>query len=277
MTVDLSAFYFDIRKDALYCDPISSTTRKACLTVLDHLFRCTVTWLAPMLLLHRRGGLAVALSGDGRLGASRDCFPRCRPPGATTRWPRSGARCRTVRRVVTGALEIERARQAHRLVARGRARRLCLRPRSVRRAGRCRPRRDLHHLGGDAGARARGRPSAFRLDDVRGRRGRCRALAAGHANARARGRSSPSVGSDPALSRRHAARRPGAARMGRDAQGGGMTGDDPDDAGSNGRHRSLGSAHPRSACAGGRGGCSIRPASSGCCSASIWAPAASCR
>src|SRR5437660_11399559 len=49
MTSDLSAFYFDIRKDALYCDPISSTTRRACLNVLEHLFRCTVTWLAPML------------------------------------------------------------------------------------------------------------------------------------------------------------------------------------------------------------------------------------
>ena len=49
MTSDLSAFYFDIRKDALYCDPYSSMTRKACLTVLDHLFRCTVVWLAPML------------------------------------------------------------------------------------------------------------------------------------------------------------------------------------------------------------------------------------
>src|SRR5262249_60801054 len=49
MTSDLSAFYFDIRKDALYCDPISSKTRRACLHVLDHLFRCTVIWLAPML------------------------------------------------------------------------------------------------------------------------------------------------------------------------------------------------------------------------------------
>ncbi len=49
MTVDLSAFYFDIRKDALYCEPFSSVKRKACLTVLDHLFRCTVTWLVPML------------------------------------------------------------------------------------------------------------------------------------------------------------------------------------------------------------------------------------
>ena len=49
LTVDLSAFYFDIRKDALYRDPISSQKRRACLTVLDHLFRATVTWLAPML------------------------------------------------------------------------------------------------------------------------------------------------------------------------------------------------------------------------------------
>src|SRR5690606_37501140 len=49
MTSDLSAFYFDIRKDTLYCDLISSRKRKAALTVIDHLFRCTVTWLAPML------------------------------------------------------------------------------------------------------------------------------------------------------------------------------------------------------------------------------------
>src|ERR1700761_6444917 len=49
MTTDLSAFYFDVRKDALYCDPYTSVTRKACLTVLDHLFRATVIWLAPML------------------------------------------------------------------------------------------------------------------------------------------------------------------------------------------------------------------------------------
>src|SRR4029077_17473484 len=49
LTADLSAFYFDVRKDTLYCDPISSLQRKACLTVLDRLFRCTATWLAPVL------------------------------------------------------------------------------------------------------------------------------------------------------------------------------------------------------------------------------------
>src|SRR5258707_11679452 len=49
MTSELSAFYFDIRKDALYCDPISSMKRKACLTVLEQQFRCLCAWLAPML------------------------------------------------------------------------------------------------------------------------------------------------------------------------------------------------------------------------------------
>jgi len=46
---DLSAFYFDIRKDALYCDRPDSLRRRACRTVLDHLHRCLTTWLAPVL------------------------------------------------------------------------------------------------------------------------------------------------------------------------------------------------------------------------------------
>jgi isoleucyl-tRNA synthetase len=50
MNVELSAFYFDIRKDALYCDPISSVRRKACLTVLDNVFDCLTAWLAPILV-----------------------------------------------------------------------------------------------------------------------------------------------------------------------------------------------------------------------------------
>jgi isoleucyl-tRNA synthetase len=46
---DLSAFYFDIRKDALYCDRPDSLRRRAARTVLDHLHRCLTTWLAPVL------------------------------------------------------------------------------------------------------------------------------------------------------------------------------------------------------------------------------------
>jgi len=48
-TNDLSAFYFDIRKDALYCDPLDSTRRRACRTVMDKLFNRLTLWLAPIL------------------------------------------------------------------------------------------------------------------------------------------------------------------------------------------------------------------------------------
>ena len=48
-TVDLSAFYFDIRKDALYCDPLGSTRRRACRTVINEVFLRLTTWLAPIM------------------------------------------------------------------------------------------------------------------------------------------------------------------------------------------------------------------------------------
>ena len=46
---DLSAFYFDIRKDAIYCDRPDSLRRRAARTVLDHLHRNLCAWLAPVL------------------------------------------------------------------------------------------------------------------------------------------------------------------------------------------------------------------------------------
>jgi isoleucyl-tRNA synthetase len=108
MTIDLSAFYFDIRKDALYCDPISSTTRKSCLTVLEHLFRATVTWLAPMLpFTAEEAWLARYPSAEGSVHL--ELFPEVpsgwRDEALAEKW----RRVRNVRRVVTGALEIERA------------------------------------------------------------------------------------------------------------------------------------------------------------------------
>ena len=47
---DLSAFYFDIRRDSLYCDAPSSTKRRAYRTVLDTLFQALVRWLSPVLV-----------------------------------------------------------------------------------------------------------------------------------------------------------------------------------------------------------------------------------
>ncbi len=110
MTSDLSAFYFDIRKDALYCDPASSTKRKACLTVLDHLFRCTVTWLAPMLCFTAEEAWASRYGVDAG-SVHLETFPAVpaswRDDALAEKW----RKVRTVRRVVTGALEIERAQK----------------------------------------------------------------------------------------------------------------------------------------------------------------------
>jgi isoleucyl-tRNA synthetase len=107
MTSDLSAFYFDIRKDALYCDPYTSVTRKACLTVLDHLFRATVTWLAPMLCFTaEEAWLARDPAAQSvHLEDFMTLPPSWHDDVLAERW----RKLRNVRRVVTGALELERA------------------------------------------------------------------------------------------------------------------------------------------------------------------------
>ena len=48
-TVDLSAFYFDIRKDTLYCDTLSSQKRKSTLLILNIILQCLLKWFAPIL------------------------------------------------------------------------------------------------------------------------------------------------------------------------------------------------------------------------------------
>jgi isoleucyl-tRNA synthetase len=107
MTSDLSAFYFDIRKDALYCDPYTSVTRKACLTVLDHLFRATVTWLAPMLCFTaEEAWLARDPAAQSVHLQDFMSVPQSwRDDVLAEKW----RKLRTLRRVVTGALELERA------------------------------------------------------------------------------------------------------------------------------------------------------------------------
>ena len=107
MTADLSAFYFDIRKDALYCDPYSSITRKSCLTVLDHLFRTTVCWLAPMLCFTAEEAWLARdpAASSVHLELFPDVPAAWRDDALAEKW----RKLRTIRRVVTGALEIERA------------------------------------------------------------------------------------------------------------------------------------------------------------------------
>jgi isoleucyl-tRNA synthetase len=107
--VDLSAFYFDIRKDRLYCDGDDDVRRRATRTVLDRTFDCLVRWLAPILAFTAEEAW-LARHGDAP-GRSVHLELFSPVPGAWhdpvlgTRW----AELRELRRVVTGALEVERA------------------------------------------------------------------------------------------------------------------------------------------------------------------------
>ncbi|MDH3475119.1 MAG: isoleucine--tRNA ligase, partial [Rhodospirillales bacterium] len=109
--VDLSAFYFDIRKDALYCDRPDAPRRRACRTVLDQLFGCLTAWLAPILCFTAeeawwaRHGEAGGQAESVHLRLFPEVPASWRDEALAAKW----AKVREVRRVVTGALEVERA------------------------------------------------------------------------------------------------------------------------------------------------------------------------
>ncbi|TPI56504.1 MULTISPECIES: isoleucine--tRNA ligase [unclassified Mesorhizobium] len=109
MVVELSAFYFDIRKDALYCDAPSSAKRKASVQVVRHLFDCLVRWLAPMLPFTMEE--AWLDRHPDAVSVHLDQFPAIPENWKNEALAEKWRKVRQVRRVVTGALEIARAQK----------------------------------------------------------------------------------------------------------------------------------------------------------------------
>ncbi len=105
-TVDLSSLYFDIRKDVLYCDG-DSLARKSGRTVLDILFHRLTTWLAPILVFTMEDVWLQRYPGADSSVHMQD-FPDTpaawRDDALAAKW----AKLREVRKVVTGAIEVER-------------------------------------------------------------------------------------------------------------------------------------------------------------------------
>ncbi len=106
-TSDLSAFYFDIRKDALYCDAASSLRRRAARTVLDILFQRLTTWLAPVLVFTMEDVWLSRYPGEQSSVHLRD-FPETSADWLNEPLAQKWAGIRQARRVVTAALEIQR-------------------------------------------------------------------------------------------------------------------------------------------------------------------------
>jgi isoleucyl-tRNA synthetase len=109
MVVELSAFYFDIRKDALYCEAPSSSKRKAAVQVVRHLFDHLVTWLAPMLPFTTEEAWLERYPSSESVHLEQ--FPAVPADWKNDALAEKWKKIRQVRSVVTGALELERAKK----------------------------------------------------------------------------------------------------------------------------------------------------------------------
>ncbi len=105
-STDLSAFYFDVRKDAVYCDRPDSLKRRAARTVLDQLHRCLTTWLAPVLVFTADEAWSARMGADASVHLQD--FPAIpaewRDDALSEKWER----VREVRRAATITLEAMR-------------------------------------------------------------------------------------------------------------------------------------------------------------------------
>jgi isoleucyl-tRNA synthetase len=106
---ELSAFYFDIRKDRLYCDRPDSFERRSCRTVLAHVFEYLVSWLAPMLCYTAEEAWSYRPQGISKIDSVHmTTFPEpydsWKDNDLAERWNK----IRDMRRVVLGALEPKR-------------------------------------------------------------------------------------------------------------------------------------------------------------------------
>lgn len=108
-TVDLSAFYFDIRKDCLYCDDPASLKRRSARTVMKHLLDCLTAWLAPVLCFTAEEVWQLIRKPDQPMSIHLCPIPDVpatwRNATLATRW----FTLKGIRRVVLSALEKERA------------------------------------------------------------------------------------------------------------------------------------------------------------------------
>ncbi len=104
--VDLSAFYFDVRKDSLYCATPGDARRRACRTVLDILFDCLTAWLAPILCFTAEEAW---LARGGETSVHLRTFPNVPDDWRNDELAAKWETVRRLRRVVTGALERERS------------------------------------------------------------------------------------------------------------------------------------------------------------------------
>jgi len=111
-TLDLSAFYLDIRKDSLYCDHLSTDRRRAARTVMEVIFDRLTVWLSPVLVFTTEEAWAsrhgTEIGGGGFTSVHLRTLPEAPEGWRDETLAATWEKLRLVRRAATGALEVER-------------------------------------------------------------------------------------------------------------------------------------------------------------------------
>ena len=106
-SIELSAFYFDIRKDVLYCEHNKNLTRRAARTVFDHIFNCLTAWLAPVLIFTADEAWSARFGEDQSVHLSE--YPAIPDAWKNKKINTEFINIRKIRRSLTTALERARA------------------------------------------------------------------------------------------------------------------------------------------------------------------------
>ncbi len=107
-SLELSAFYFDIRKDTLYCDDINSEKRKACINLLSLILDMLLKWFAPILSFTTEEIFQIINEGK-KLSIHLESFPKIPSKWKNIKLFEKWEKFKLVRKVVNAAMEIKRA------------------------------------------------------------------------------------------------------------------------------------------------------------------------
>ena len=107
-SLDLSAFYFDIRKDTLYCDEIKSTKRTACINLLGLILDMLLKWFAPILSFTTEEIFQI-LNQEKNNSIHLETFPDIPSKWENRKLFQKWNELKKIRNVVNAAIEVKRS------------------------------------------------------------------------------------------------------------------------------------------------------------------------
>jgi isoleucyl-tRNA synthetase len=107
-SLELSAFYFDIRKDTLYCDNLSSIKRKSCINLLGLILDMLLKWFAPILSFTTEEIFQILNQGKNS-SIHLQAFPQIPSKWQNKKLSEKWEKFKIIKKVVNAALEVQRA------------------------------------------------------------------------------------------------------------------------------------------------------------------------